>query len=59
MLIYNSKAVNNPTPILSNVTFTLTAHGARQQHGVNVTDILPAGFFYTPSVGTYNRSFGQ
>jgi len=59
-----TKTVDNPTPNLgSNVTFTVTAtnHGPGDATGVQVTDLLPAGFTFvlaTPSVGTYNSVTG-
>ncbi len=59
-----AKSVDNAAPVSgADVTFTLTLtnSGADAAPGVQVTDLLPAGFTYvssTPSQGTYNSGTG-
>jgi uncharacterized repeat protein (TIGR01451 family) len=60
-----TKSVNNPTPVYgSNVIFTLTASNAGPGNAtsVNMSDLLPGGYFYlshsAPGTTTYNPVTG-
>ncbi|MHA3789177.1 PKD domain-containing protein [Flavobacterium hauense] len=59
-----TKTVNNPTPLVgSSVTFEIivTNNGPQDTAGVQLTDLLPAGYAYvlaTTTSGVYNNSTG-